>query len=89
MVAPIHYTRRSGTSGRQLRRHFRNAVGMAPALACKIIRLEHAEFLLKHTDQLVTEIATSTGSCDSSHFIGTFRARHGVTPAVLRAKQAA
>lgn len=81
--------RRSGTSTRQLQRHFQRAIGRTPAMACKIIRLEHAEFLLTHTEQSVTEIATSTGFCDSSHFIRTFRARHGVTPAALRAQQAA
>ena len=81
--------RRAGTSTRQLQRHFQRAIAMAPAQACKIIRLEHAEFLLRHTDQSVTEIATSTGFCDSSHFIRTFRRRRGVTPAALRANEAA
>ena len=69
---------------RQLERHFQRAVGMAPTLAYKIMRLEYAEFLLRNTDQSVTEIATSTGFCDSSHFVRAFRERRGMTPSVFR-----
>lgn len=82
-------SRRSGVSSRQLQRHFQQALGMAPTAAGKIIRLEHAEFLLKHTHQSITEIATSTGFCDSSHFIRIFKDRRGVTPAAHRASRAA
>ena len=76
--------RRLGVNRRRLERHFQDAVGMAPTLAYKIIRLEYAEFLLRHTEQPVTGIANSTGFCDSSHFIRAFRERRGVTPAVFR-----
>lgn len=76
--------RRLGVSRRRLERHFQQAVGMSPTLACKIIRLEHAEFLLRHTDQSVTEIANATGFCDSSHFIRTFRERRDMTPTRFR-----
>lgn len=76
--------RRLGAGRRRLERHFQRTLGMAPTLACKIMRLEHGEFLLRHTQQSVTEIATSTGFCDSSHFIRAFRERRGVTPAVYR-----
>ena len=76
--------RRLGVSRRRLERHFQLAVGMAPTLACKIIRLEHAEFLLRQGSQSVTEIANATGFCDSSHFIRAFRERRGVTPGAFR-----
>jgi transcriptional regulator GlxA family with amidase domain len=81
----VEVARRLGVSRRRLERHFERTLGMAPAQACKIMRLEHAEFLLRHTEQSVTEIAASTGFCDSSHFIRTFRARRGITPAASRA----
>lgn len=84
-ISVAELARRTGTNSRRLQRHFQRAIGMAPAQACKIIRLEHAEFLLRHSDQSVTEIAASTGFCDSSHFIRTFRNSRGVTPAALRA----
>lgn len=76
--------RRLGAKRRQLERHFRQSVGMAPMVACKVIRLEHAEFLLRHTDKTITEVAISTGFCDSSHFIRVFRERNGITPAIYR-----
>lgn len=75
---------RIGARRRQLERHFRNSLGMSPMLAYKIIRLEYAEFLLKHSERSVTEVATETGFCDSSHFIRAFKERRGVTPAAFR-----
>jgi len=62
----------------------RRAVGMAPTSAYKIMRLEYAEFLLRNTDHSVTEIATLTGFCDSSHFVRAFKDRRGMTPSVFR-----
>jgi AraC-like DNA-binding protein len=59
-------------------------VGMAPTLAYKIMRLEYAEFLLRKTEQTVTEIASATGFCDSSHFVRAFKERRGMTPSVFR-----
>ncbi len=76
--------RRLGAARRQLERHFQSAVGMAPTQAYKILRLEHAEFLLRHTEHSVAEIATSTGFCDSSHFVRAFKDRRGMTPSVFR-----
>jgi transcriptional regulator GlxA family with amidase domain len=76
--------RRLGANRRQLERRFQHSVGMAPQLAYKIMRLEYAEFLLKHSEQSVTAVATETGFCDSSHFIRAFRERRGVTPAAFR-----
>ncbi|MDH6231915.1 transcriptional regulator GlxA family with amidase domain [Mesorhizobium soli] len=83
-LSAAEIARRLGASRRQLERHFQANVGMAPTLAYKIMRLEYAEFLLRHTGQSVTEIATSTGFCDSSHFIRAFRERRGTTPAAFR-----
>jgi len=76
--------KRLGASRRQLERHFQASVGMGPALAYKIMRLEYAEFVLRHSEQSVTEIAAACGFCDSSHFIRAFRERHGTTPASFR-----
>jgi transcriptional regulator GlxA family with amidase domain len=83
-LSAAEVARRLGASRRRLERHFQHAVSMAPSLAYKIMRLEYAEFLLRHTDNSVTEIATSTGFCDSSHFIRAFRARRGMTPTSFR-----
>ncbi|WP_137934476.1 GlxA family transcriptional regulator [Mesorhizobium comanense] len=83
-IAVDELARRLGANRRQLERHFQGTIGMAPTLAYKIMRLEYAEFLLKNSQGSVTEIANSTGFCDSSHFIRAFRERRGVTPAVFR-----
>jgi len=83
-IAIDELSRRLGASRRQLERHFQRTIGMAPTLAYKIIRLEYAEFLLRHTQHSVTEIATSTGFCDSSHFIRAFRERRSMTPMAFR-----
>jgi transcriptional regulator GlxA family with amidase domain len=83
-LAVEEIARRLGANRRQLERHFRRCVGMAPMLACKMMRLEYAEFLLLHTEKTITEIAISTGFCDSSHFIRRFRGRNGATPGTYR-----
>lgn len=77
--------RRLRVGKRRLERHFSRAVGLSPTLASRMIRLEHAEFLLRSTDRSVTAIAVESGFCDSSHFIRAFRQRRGVTPASYRA----
>lgn len=83
-LSAAEVSQRIGSPRRQLERRFQRSVGMGPSLAYKIMRLEYAEFLLRHTDQSVTEVANSTGFCDSSHFIRAFRERRGVTPAIFR-----
>lgn len=76
--------RRLDTKRRSLERRFQQALGMSPSLAYKVMRLDHAEFLLRHTERSVTDIAAAAGFCDSSHFIREFRASRGVTPATFR-----
>lgn len=83
-LSATEIARRLRTNRRQLERHFKTSIGMAPTLAYKIMRLEYAEFLLRHSGQSVTEIAVATGFCDSSHFIRVFRERNGTTPAAYR-----
>jgi transcriptional regulator GlxA family with amidase domain len=83
-VSVDELARRLGANRRQIERHFQRTVGMPPTLAYKIMRLEYAEFLLRNSRYSVTEIANSTGFCDSSHFIRAFRERRGVTPAAFR-----
>jgi transcriptional regulator GlxA family with amidase domain len=70
---------------RRLERHFRDALGMSPAEADRLIRLERARHLLVHSDRSVTRIAADTGFCDASHLIRVFRAAEGTTPEAFRA----
>ena len=75
---------RLGANKRQIERRFQARIGISPTLAYKLIRLEHAEFLLRHSDRSVTSIAIESGFCDSSHFIRAFKERRGRTPAAFR-----
>lgn len=71
-------------SRRKLERHFREALGMAPAAADKRLRLAQARFLLEGGERSVTQIAADTGFCDASHLIRVFREAEGITPEAYR-----
>jgi transcriptional regulator GlxA family with amidase domain len=73
--------RRLGANRRQIQRRFQAQIGTSPTSAFKMIRLEHAEYLLAHTNRSITAIAVEAGFCDSSHFIRAFRQWRGITPA--------
>ncbi|HRY23617.1 MAG TPA: GlxA family transcriptional regulator [Geminicoccaceae bacterium] len=71
-------------SRRKLERHFRQALGMTPLEADRLIRLEQAKHLLVTTARSATRIANETGFCDLPHMIKVFRAAEGITPDVFR-----
>jgi transcriptional regulator GlxA family with amidase domain len=73
-----------GVSRRKLERHFREALGLAPLAADRLIRVEQAKRLLVTTRRSATRIATDTGFCDLPHMIRVFRSAEGVTPDAFR-----
>ncbi len=75
---------RLGVSRRRLERHFREALGMTPLEADRLIRLEQAKRLLRTTRRSATQIAADTGFCDLPHLIRVFRAAEGMTPEAFR-----
>jgi transcriptional regulator GlxA family with amidase domain len=75
---------RLGISRRKLERHFREALGMTPLEADRLIRLEQAKRLLRTTRRSSTQIAADTGFCDLPHLIRVFRAQEGTTPEAFR-----
>lgn len=85
--APLSIRRvvtRLGVSRRRLERHFRDALGMGPSKADKLIRVEQAKHLLRTSDRSVTRIAADTGFCDLPHLIRVFRTAEGTTPEAFR-----
>jgi transcriptional regulator GlxA family with amidase domain len=85
--APLSIRRiieRLGVSRRNLERHFRDALGMTPLGADRLIRVEQAKHLLVATKRSATRIAAETGFCDLPHMIKVFRAAEGITPDVYR-----
>ncbi|MFO1141155.1 MAG: GlxA family transcriptional regulator [Amaricoccus sp.] len=73
-----------GVSRRRLERHFRDALGMTPLAADRLIRIEQAKHLLVTTDRSATRIASETGFCDLPHMIKVFRTAEGTTPDAFR-----
>lgn len=71
---------RLAVSRRKLERHFRQALGMTPLEADRVIRIEQVKHLLRTTGRSATQIAADTGFCDLPHLIRTFRAAEGMTP---------
>jgi transcriptional regulator GlxA family with amidase domain len=73
-----------GVSRRKLERHFRDALGMTPLEADRLIRVEQAKHLLVTTKRSATQIANETGFCDLPHMIKVFRTAEGATPDAFR-----
>lgn len=73
-----------GVSRRKLERHFRDALGLTPSEADRLLRVEQAKHLLTTTDRSATRIAADTGFCDLPHLIRVFRAAEGTTPEAFR-----
>lgn len=77
-----------GVGRRSLERHFREALGMTPLAADRVIRVEQAKHLLATTRRSATQIAAETGFCDLPHMIRVFRAAEGMTPDAFRKARA-
>ena len=75
---------RLGVGRRKLERHFREALGMTPLQADRLIRIEQAKHLLRTTRRSATQVAADTGFCDLPHLIRAFRAAEGMTPHAFR-----
>lgn len=69
------------SSPRQLERRFREAVGIAPKLACRIARVRHAmNYLPLRPGTTWADVAQACGYYDQAHLVREFRTVAGVTP---------
>jgi AraC family transcriptional regulator, exoenzyme S synthesis regulatory protein ExsA len=82
-LKPLTLSELSKLSGRSLsafKREFQEYYNTTPAVWIKEKRLEQAHFLLKNTQQNVSEISQLVGYESVSHFIKAFKERFGFTP---------
>lgn len=67
-------------------RKFKQLTGISSAKYIQILRLEHAEKLLKSTNQPISEIAKSSGFSDINYFNHCFKKHYKTSPTKLREK---
>ncbi|MGE0441135.1 MAG: DUF6597 domain-containing transcriptional factor [Gemmatimonadales bacterium] len=78
--------RTAGLSRRQLERRFLAAVGIAPKVACRVVRFQAALRRLRDAPgQTLAAIALETGYHDQAHLTREFTALAGVAPGAWRA----
>lgn len=70
------------------KRDFSRLYGMAPGNWITEQRLNHAQLLLKNTDQPVAEVGFICGFENPAHFTRAFKRKYGYTPSALRADMA-
>lgn len=80
------YARLAGRSLSAFKSDFKKLFGTTPGRWLKKKRLSYSQYLLKHTDKLVTEIVFDSGFQNTSHFIREFKTEFGCTPLVYRKK---
>lgn len=76
----------SGRSLSSFKRDFTLCFGDAPNHWLQQKKLEHALFLLQHSDKTIAETAYEIGFESVSHFIKIFQKKYGYTPNRLRAE---
>ncbi|EKK4082852.1 HTH-type transcriptional activator RhaR [Cronobacter dublinensis] len=79
-----HFCSRNQIAERPLRQLFRQQTGMTISQYLRQLRLCQAQYLLRHSDLLISEIAARCGFEDSNYFSVVFTRETGVTPRVWR-----
>jgi transcriptional regulator GlxA family with amidase domain len=74
--------RRAGVSLRQLERLFKLHLGSTVGASYMSIRLEHADMLLRNTNEPILAVAISCGFTSSSHFSRRFKEKFGRAPSL-------
>lgn len=71
-------------SERTLRQQFRTQTGMTVNHYLRQLRICHAQYLLQHTEMMVSEVAMQCGFEDSNYFSVVFNREIGMTPVQWR-----
>jgi len=74
---------------RALRQQFRQQTGMTVNHYLRQLQICHAQYLLRHTDYLVSEVATRCGFEDSNYFSAVFTREMEMTPSQWRQRHLA
>ncbi|MEW6737546.1 MAG: AraC family transcriptional regulator, partial [Acidobacteriota bacterium] len=72
-ISPFHFSR-----------IFKQFTAYSPHQYLIAVRLKHAEILLTHTSQSITEVCFSSGFNHLEHFIAAFHRCYGISPAKFR-----
>lgn len=81
-VPVSHIEEELGVSARTLTRRFTAAVGIAPKLACRVARLQHAASVIRCAPaESLARVAVRTGFADQPHLNRDFAALAGISPA--------
>lgn len=70
----------SGLGKNQFFQSFRDMTGLTPGQFLMRLRVQHAAYLLKHTDRSITEIAFDCGFGSASYFNRRFKEFSGLSP---------
>ncbi len=74
----------ANVSPRQLRRLFRERLGISVMAYYRDLRLDVAERLVTRSPLSLTDVALATGFANSSHFSASYRRRFGAAPSRIR-----
>lgn len=74
------FCRRHQVTERQIRQLFRQQTGMTLSQYLRQLRICQAQYLLRHSELLISEIAARCGFEDSNYFSVVFTKETGVTP---------
>ena len=87
LLKPLSMNELARLSGRSLsafKRDFEEHFHTSPGHWIRRKRLEHAQFLLRNTDQNVSEVSMEIGYESVSHFIKAYKQQYGFTPKRVR-----
>lgn len=79
-----HFCHENQCNERALKLQFRQQTGMSVNNYLRQLRICHAQYLLRHTDYLVSEVATRCGFEDSNYFSVVFTREMEMTPSQWR-----
>lgn len=83
-ISMVEMARLAGLSSTHFNRRFKQLLRFTPTDYLRTVRIQAAQQLLAATSRSLSDIATSVGFTDQSHFTRRFRETTGLTPEVYR-----